>query len=69
MFTFVRDHTGKVTGQLQSIDGGHITTIHDKTGKLLGRYDANNDTTYDASGRLIGKGNLLLTQLDMRREN
>lgn len=39
---------------------GHRLEAYDKTGKRLGYWDETNDTTYDARGSRLGKGNMLM---------
>ena len=44
------------------IDNGN--RLFDKTGgKLLATYNEATNSTYTAGGRLVGKGNLLMTQI------
>lgn len=44
------------------IDNGN--RLFDSTGsKLLATYNEAANSTYDAKGRLVGKGNLLMTQI------
>jgi hypothetical protein len=37
------------------------TEIHSASGSLLGVYNHDTDLTTDASGQLVGRGNLLMT--------
>lgn len=67
MYQEIRDYTGKFKGRLHSMDGSHTTELYDANGKFLGRYDANANVTTDSVGRFIGRGDLLMTQLDMKR--
>ncbi|MFA6989581.1 MAG: hypothetical protein WC197_05885 [Candidatus Gastranaerophilaceae bacterium] len=39
--------------------------IYDASGRLLGRYEVSLDTTFDSSGSVIGKGNLLITLISL----
>ena len=55
----LRDKYGKYIGKLDSTQG--MVELRDKTGRLLGRFDGSK--TYNAEGRFVGYGNLLLTLL------
>ena len=39
---------------------GHRLEAYDKMGRKLGYWDENNDTSYDARGMRLGKGNMLM---------
>jgi hypothetical protein len=39
-------------------DMGSVTYAHDKNGKDVGYYNANNKTTFDSKGKRYGTGNL-----------
>ncbi len=57
----LKDHTGRKIGFIK--DSGTHTVIYDYTGRRLGEYRANSNTTHDHTGRLVGKGNLLTSLL------
>jgi hypothetical protein len=43
-------------------DSGNVVRLYDKYGsKLLGNYNKSSNETYSVNGRLIGRGNQLLT--------
>ena len=55
----LRDRAGRLLGKIRQ--NGHKLEARDATGKLKGTYDTKTDTTKDATGRSVGKGNLLST--------
>ncbi|MGD0275085.1 MAG: hypothetical protein ABSB79_03350 [Syntrophales bacterium] len=59
----LRDKHGRLMGKIKEVSGK--LEISDQHGKLLGKYDPKSDQTRDHSGRLIGKGNLLSSLLQM----
>lgn len=59
MFQELRDKNHKLLGRIEI--SGNRQTLTSTSGKLLGTFDGT--YTRDASGRLIGKGNLLATLL------
>ena len=54
----LRDPHGKLLGKIRSASSGKLEG-RDATGRLKGSYDPKSDTTRDATGKLVGKGNLL----------
>ena len=54
---FLRNREGRIIGRF---DG---QWLRDGTGKLLARYDESDRRTRDASGRIVGDGDLRLFQL------
>ena len=55
----LRDKSGKLLGKIETT--GKRQTLRSASGKLLGTFDGLQ--TRDASGRLVGNGNLLATLL------
>ncbi|MCC7508227.1 MAG: hypothetical protein IT464_02490 [Planctomycetes bacterium] len=49
---------GKVLGKIKSGANGQLVAFS-ANGKRLGRYETRNDTTYNANGGAMGKGNQL----------
>jgi hypothetical protein len=62
MRTTLRDSSGKTLGYFQEVFP-HRHELHDAGGKTLGFYNPHTDQTFTASGRLVGKGNLLASLL------
>ena len=58
----IRDRTNKRIGSVKELQNGDME-IRDAVNHRLGRYDPDNDTTYDAVGRRVGTGNLLAALL------
>ena len=57
--TTIRDNRSRPIAHLR--DAGNTVRVFDRTGgKLLGMYSKGANSTYDVSGRLVGKGNQLL---------
>jgi hypothetical protein len=54
---YIRDRTGRIIGRM---DGNWL---RDGTGKLLARYDASDNRTRDARGRIVGDGDQRLRAL------
>ena len=54
---FLRNAQGRITGRF---DGNWL---RDGTGKLVARYDAGDNRTRDATGRIVGNGDLRLLKL------
>ena len=54
---FLRNREGKIIGRF---DGAWL---RNHTGKLVARYDESDNRTRDASGRIVGNGDLRLFQL------
>ena len=57
----LRDRTGKLLGRIKEVGGKF--EIRSATGALKGKYDSKTNETRDATGRLVGKGNLLSSLL------
>jgi hypothetical protein len=53
---------GQVLGRITTRNDGALV-LYNATGTQLGYYVPAVDTTYDASGRVVGRGNLLGTLL------
>lgn len=53
----LRDQNGKEIGRIETV--GAILVVKDMTGKIAGKYNTTTDNTYDANGKLVGRGNLL----------
>jgi hypothetical protein len=62
LITILRNAAGKEVGAVVVGSGAKLMLLSPK-GKLLGYYNSENDSTYDVSGRLIGKTNLLASLL------
>lgn len=59
MNTIIRDNRQRPIAHLR--DGGNTVQVFDRTGgKLQGFYAKGANATYDARGRLVGKGDQLL---------
>lgn len=54
----LNDHTGRVLGYIDSDAQGNLR-LTAATGRLLGTYRPSINQTYDATGRMVGTGNLL----------
>jgi len=60
----LKDKNGRLIGKI-AMSGSRYQGF-DQSGRLKGSYDPKSDSTFDANGRLVGKGNLLsalVTQL------
>ncbi len=55
----LRDRQGRIIGILERQRLTGKVVARDARGRLVGTYDERSQTTRDASGRLIGRGNLL----------
>ena len=53
----IKDYSGRIIGYLESQPNGDIIA-KDASGKILGRYDATTNTTKDAYGKILFKGNM-----------
>lgn len=56
---YVKDAVGKILGKI--VKHGTKTYLHDANMKALGFYDPSTNTTHTATGKLVGRGNLLMT--------
>lgn len=56
----LRDGRGTVIGVLERQGLVDKVLLRDARGTILGSYEARSNTTRDASGKIIGKGNLLM---------
>jgi hypothetical protein len=54
----VLDNAGRYVGKIQELSDG-VLEGRDALGRLKGRYYPKSKETHDASGRVVGKGNLL----------
>ena len=61
MTEILRDRYGHKIGEV--VVQGSNRILRDEYGHKLGEYDSRNDMTRDDRGRLIGRGDLLLTLL------
>lgn len=59
------DHMYARRGQIRKETYPDRLVVYNSSGQRLGYYDIRYDTTYDYSGRQIGKGNLLLNLLGL----
>ncbi len=57
----LKDRSGKVIGKIKQ--QGKLLVIFNQSGTRLGEYDPRLNHTKDRSGKLIGKGNLLMLLL------
>jgi hypothetical protein len=57
----LRDRDGRVVGELR--ESGGVVKLYTVAGKYLGMYNKNTRTTYDASGAVYAKSNLLVALL------
>ena len=55
----LRDKSGRLLGKIET--NGNRQTLRDAQGRLLGTFDG--IQTRDSQGRLVGKGNLLVSLL------
>jgi hypothetical protein len=58
----LRDRHGKLLGKIKQRGDGKLE-LRDSNGKLMSVYDPKSNETRNAHGSLIGKGNLLASQL------
>ena len=55
---YLKSNTGKILGRIMDSDSD-TQKGYTPTGKYVGKYDERNDTTYNNSGKIVGKGNQL----------
>lgn len=60
----LKDRSGRLIGKIRERTDGRLE-VRDAGGRLKGIYDPGNNTTKDAAGRLVGKGNLLTALLSV----
>ena len=53
----IKDYSGRIIGYLEIQSNGDVIA-KDASGKILGRYDAITNTTKDAYGKILFKGNM-----------
>lgn len=58
----LKDYLGRKIGTIET-DSKGVQTLRDAIGRKQGTYDPKTNTTRDAIGRIVGKGNLLTTLL------
>lgn len=58
----LRDRTGKLLGTIKELSSGKYE-IRNASGTLKGTYDPKSNETRNASGSLVGKGNMLSSLL------
>lgn len=58
----LRDPAGRMIGRIR-INPDGARAIYDPAGRLLGKYDSASNTTRDVTGRIIGRGDLLVKLL------
>lgn len=61
MQQILRDRNGKVIGSLKKL-GGDLR-LYNRDGIFMGLYRETNDHTYDRDGKMIGRGNIVITLL------
>lgn len=54
----IRDPRGVIIARI-AIDSNGDKTIRDSVGRVLGRYRASSDVTYDPLGRVVARGDCL----------
>lgn len=54
----LKDRTGRLLGKITERSDGRLEG-RDYTGRRKGIYDPKRDQTFDYTGRLVGRGNLL----------
>ena len=59
----VRDVRGQIIGYIEAKPSISKVEARDRHGHLLGSYDGRTDTTRDARGHLLGRGNRLMALL------
>jgi hypothetical protein len=59
----VRDVRGQIIGYIEAKPSISKVEARDRHGRLLGSYDERADTTRDARGHLLGRGNRLMALL------
>jgi len=59
----LRDRSGHLLGRIKEVNGEY--ELRDVNGKLLGWYNPKTNATRDRNGRLIGRGNLLVSLLNI----
>ncbi len=57
----LRDRRGRLLGRIKEVSGK--LELRDRSGKLKGRYDPHSNVTRDATGKKVGRGNLLVSLL------
>jgi hypothetical protein len=62
----LRDPTGKLVGHIRVQANGN-RSVHDLTGRQLGTYDARSNSTRNIAGRIVGRGDLLVTLLNTKK--
>lgn len=63
MRTTIRDNRNRPLGHVSTSNNGN-SRLYDKNGaNLVAFYSKGANSTYSANGRLIGKGNVLQTQI------
>ncbi len=60
----LKDRMNRKIGVIKT-DSRGVQTIYDKLNRKLGSYDPKTDVTKDRLNRKIGKGNLLVTLLEL----
>lgn len=63
MNNFIKDGNFRNIAQVRTSGTGNQSLTSGNGSKQLATFNKSNNATYDAKGRLIGKGNLLLTQV------
>ena len=67
MRTEIKAANGKIRGYV--IEFGGRKTLQTTTGKVLGWYTESMDSTFNASGSLLGRGNQLTFLLPSEKKN
>lgn len=61
MQQLLRDRNGKVIGSLKK--AGDDLRLYNRDGIFMGLYREKNDHTYDRDGKVVGRGNIVITLL------
>lgn len=61
----IEDHNGKTLGYMETYSDGRAE-LRDSNSIILGKYTKMDNLTRDMSGRVIGKGNMLMSLIKIR---
>lgn len=64
---YIREFSGKILGIVQTDSNGDQTAIDFSSRKILGYYRAKQDYTTDFYGRIIAKGNCVVSLIYNKR--
>jgi hypothetical protein len=61
----IEDHNGKTLGYMETYSDGRAE-LRDSNSVMLGKYTKVDNLTRDTSGRVIGKGNMLMSLIKIK---